>query len=85
MVCSSNRDETRYEDPDRFDVRRNPEHQAFGAGGRHTRLGLALARLELKIMLEETLKRFPGIQLAGTPVPVESLVETSSRRSPYRR
>ena len=30
---SSNRDETRYEDPDRFDVRRNPEHQAFGAGG----------------------------------------------------
>ena len=30
---SSNRDETRYEDPDRFDVLRNPEHQAFGAGG----------------------------------------------------
>ncbi len=27
---SSNRDETRYEDPDRFDVTRNPEHQAFG-------------------------------------------------------
>ena len=36
---SSNRDETRYEDPDRFDVRRNPEHQAFGAGGRHFCLG----------------------------------------------
>ena len=32
---SSNRDEDVYEDPDRFDVRRNPEHQAFGAGGRH--------------------------------------------------
>ena len=32
---SSNRDESRYEDPNRFDVRRNPEHQAFGAGGRH--------------------------------------------------
>src|SRR6185437_10471851 len=32
---SSGRDETRYEDPDRFDVTRNPEHQAFGAGGRH--------------------------------------------------
>ena len=30
---SSNRDETRYEDPDRFDLRRNAEHQAFGAGG----------------------------------------------------
>ncbi|HXR31041.1 MAG TPA: cytochrome P450, partial [Solirubrobacterales bacterium] len=36
---SSNRDETRYEDPDRFDVTRNPEHQAFGAGGRHFCLG----------------------------------------------
>jgi cytochrome P450 len=63
--ASSNRDETRYEDPDRFDVRRNPEHQAFGAGGRHFCLGTALARLELKIMLEETLKRYPRMQLAG--------------------
>ena len=52
---SSNRDETRYEDPDRFDVRRNPEHQAFGAGGRHFCLGTALARLELRILFEETL------------------------------
>ena len=42
---SSNRDGSRYEDPDRFDLRRNPEHQAFGAGGRHFCLGTALARL----------------------------------------
>jgi cytochrome P450 len=69
---SSNRDETRFEDPDRFDVRRQAEHQAFGAGGRHFCLGTALARLELKIMLEETLKRYPDITLAGKPVYVES-------------
>jgi cholest-4-en-3-one 26-monooxygenase len=81
---SSNRDETRYEDPDRFDVRRNPEHQAFGAGGRHTCLGLALARLELKVMLEETLKRFPKIELAGTPVPVESLLINQLKTLPVR-
>ena len=81
---SSNRDETRYEDPDRFDVRRNPEHQAFGAGGRHTCLGLALARLELRIMLEETLKRFPGIELAGTPVAVESLFINQLKTLPVR-
>jgi cytochrome P450 len=69
---SSNRDESRYEDPDRFDVRRNPEHQAFGAGGRHFCLGTALARLELKVMLEETLRRYPAIELAGRPMFVES-------------
>ena len=69
---SSNRDETRYEDPDRFDVTRNPEHQAFGAGGRHFCLGAALARLELRILFEETLKRYPGIELAGAPQYAES-------------
>jgi len=70
---SSNRDGSRYEDPERFDLRRNPEHQAFGAGGRHFCLGTALARLELKILLEETLRRYPNIKLAGQPVYVESL------------
>jgi cholest-4-en-3-one 26-monooxygenase len=64
---SSNRDESRYEDPDRFDVERNPEHQAFGAGGRHFCLGTALARLELNVLFEETLKRYPEIELAGEP------------------
>src|SRR5919201_426577 len=67
---SSNRDESRYEDPDRFDVTRNPEHQAFGAGGRHFCLGAALARLELRVLLEETLARFPAMKLAGEPQPV---------------
>jgi cholest-4-en-3-one 26-monooxygenase len=70
--ASSNRDETRYEDPDRFDVLRNADHQAFGAGGRHFCLGAALARLELKILLEETLSRYPEMELAGKPVFMES-------------
>jgi cholest-4-en-3-one 26-monooxygenase len=69
---SSNRDETRYEDPERFDVLRNPEHQAFGAGGRHFCLGTALARLELQILLRETLARYPSMEPAGTPTVVES-------------
>jgi cytochrome P450 len=69
---SSNRDESRYSDPDRFDVTRNPEHQAFGAGGRHFCLGTALARLELRIMFEETLARFPQMTFAGAPAFVES-------------
>jgi cholest-4-en-3-one 26-monooxygenase len=69
---SSGRDETRYEDPDRFDVTRNPEHQAFGAGGRHFCLGTALARLELRIMFEETLARYPEMSISGRPTFVES-------------
>ncbi|HEX3693709.1 MAG TPA: cytochrome P450 [Solirubrobacteraceae bacterium] len=69
---SSNRDESRYEDPDRFDLRRDAEHQAFGAGGRHFCLGTALARLELKVLFEETLARFPAVQIAGRPLMVES-------------
>ena len=69
---SSNRDETRYQDPDHFDVRRHPEHQAFGAGGRHFCLGAALARLELDVMFSETLRRYPEMSPAGEPTWVES-------------
>ena len=81
---SSNRDESRYEDPDRFDVRRNPEHQAFGAGGRHFCLGTALARLELQILFEETLARFPAMELAGTPTVVESPFLNQLKTLPVR-
>ncbi len=79
---SSNRDEDRYEDPEFFDVHRNPEHQAFGAGGRHFCLGAALARLELKILFEETLKRFPGMTLAGDPDPALSPFLNQLKRLP---
>ncbi len=65
---SSNRDETVIDDPDRFDILREPKnHQAFGAGGRHFCLGAALARLELRVLFEETLSRFPDIHLDGEP------------------
>jgi cholest-4-en-3-one 26-monooxygenase len=81
---SSNRDETRYEDPDRFDVRRNPEHQAFGAGGRHFCLGTALARLELQVLMEETLARYPAMEPAGTAARVESPFLNQLKTFPVR-
>jgi cholest-4-en-3-one 26-monooxygenase len=81
---SSNRDETRYEDPDRFDVTRNPDHQAFGAGGRHFCLGTALARLELNILFEETLKRFPAMEPAGRSVMAESAFLNQLKTLPVR-
>jgi len=82
--ASSNRDETRYEDPDRFDVLRNPEHQAFGAGGRHFCLGTALARLELKILFEETLARYPNMSIAGRPKYTESAFLNQLKTLPVR-
>ena len=81
---ASNRDETLYPDPDRFNVKRNPEHQAFGAGGRHFCLGTALARLELDVLLEETLKRFPEMELAGAPAYVESPFVYQLKTMPVR-
>ncbi len=81
---SSNRDETRYEDADHFDIKRKAEHQAFGAGGRHFCLGTALARLELRVMIEETLRRYPKIELAGRPAAVESLFINQLKTLPVR-
>jgi cholest-4-en-3-one 26-monooxygenase len=69
---SSNRDGTRYEDADRFELRRKAEHQAFGAGGRHFCLGTALARLELKVLMGDTLARYPRIAIDGQPEFVRS-------------
>jgi cholest-4-en-3-one 26-monooxygenase len=81
---ASNRDETRFEDPERFDVERNPDHQGFGAGGRHFCLGAALARLELKVMLEEILARYPSLEITGKPVYVESPFINQLKTLPVR-
>ena len=81
---SSNRDESRYADADRFDVRRNSEHQAFGAGGRHFCLGTALARLELRVLFEETLARYPSMELAGDPTWVLSTFVNQLKTLPVR-
>jgi cholest-4-en-3-one 26-monooxygenase len=81
---SSNRDASRFEDPDRFDVHRNAEHQAFGAGGRHFCLGTALARLELEVLFEETLARYPAMELEGEPLYAESPFINQLKTLPVR-
>ena len=81
---SSGRDASRYENPDHFDVRRNPDHQAFGAGGRHFCLGTALARLELRVLFEETLARYPNMQPAGEPTWVLSTFVNQLKTLPVR-
>ena len=81
---SGNRDEDVYDDPQRLDVTRAPDHQAFGAGGRHFCLGSALARLEIKTLLTETLRRFPDIELAGEPTRVRSMFLNQLKTLPVR-
>jgi cytochrome P450 len=64
--CSASRDEAVFADPQRFDIARNArEHCAFGGGGRHFCLGAGLARLELRVILEELLTRAPALERAG--------------------
>jgi cholest-4-en-3-one 26-monooxygenase len=62
---SANRDEDVFPAGDQFDVGRTPnEHLAFGAG-QHFCLGSNLARLEIRVIFEELLRRLPDIELAG--------------------
>ncbi len=72
LVGSANRDERRWTDPDRFDVRRDEgAHLTFGFGT-HFCLGAALARLEGRIALDEVLNRFPDWEVDETNIEMAS-------------
>lgn len=64
-VGSANRDETRFDDPDRFDIHRKnvSDHVAFGFG-EHFCLGSNLARLEARSAVSILLDRLPNLRLA---------------------
>ena len=64
IIGSANHDETRFEDPGRFDIgRQSNRHVAFGFGP-HFCLGAPLARLEAKVALQTFLRRYTDFQLA---------------------
>jgi len=67
LFASANHDETRFPDPDRFDITRSTRgHLAFGYGT-HFCLGAPLARLESVVVLQEMLARYCSIQHADQP------------------
>jgi cytochrome P450 family 142 subfamily A polypeptide 1 len=70
LYPAANRDETVFEHPHRFDVAREPNpHVAFGGYGSHFCLGASLARLELRVMFEELVRRWPNLELASDEPP----------------
>lgn len=69
LYPSANRDESVFADPFTFDVGRTPnEHVAFGFGP-HFCLGASLARLEIRVVLEELLDRLPDLSLVEPTEP----------------
>jgi cytochrome P450 len=81
---SANRDEAVFERADVFDVRRKPnDHVAFG-DGQHFCLGAWLARLELRVMFEELLRRFPRIEQTGPALRIRSYFLSGLTSMPVR-
>jgi cytochrome P450 len=84
---ASNRDESVFPNPHKFDITREglDQHQAFGGRGKHFCLGANLARLELKLWIQRTLERFGDLVLDGEPTRVRALFLNQYNSIPVRR
>jgi cytochrome P450 family 142 subfamily A polypeptide 1 len=90
LYPSANRDESAFEDPDTFRVERNPHHLGFGIGN-HFCMGANLARMEMRVVFQELLRRLPDMEYAdGGPLLkpsalVRTCAEMKVRFTPERR
>ena len=83
--ASGNRDEDVFENPYKIDVtRKNVDHMTFGKGSPHLCLGNNLARLEIRLLLEELLPRIDSIELAGDVKRVRSNFVNGVKKLPVR-
>ncbi len=83
--AAGNFDEEKFADPYRMDVAREPNrHLTFGLGGPHFCLGAHLAKLEVKIWLEEMIPYLQRIELAGSPTRLRSNFFNGIKRLPVR-
>jgi len=79
-VGAANRDESRYPDPDRFDISRDPkQHMTFGFGP-HMCIGMHLARMETRVAITRLLERLPNLRL--DPAHEPPYVQGAAMRSP---
>ncbi len=73
FYLAGNRDPELFDDPMRFDVRRDPNHHCgFGGPGPHFCLGAHLARREILVMYRELFRRLPDIHASGEPALLQS-------------
>ena len=81
---AANRDPAVFSDPETFDITRRPNpHLAFGTGT-HFCMGSHMARLEMRVTLEELLKHFPNLRLLGPPERLHSNFISGIKRMPIR-
>jgi cytochrome P450 len=74
LYGAANRDPRVFDDPERFDVLRDPNpHVGFGGPGPHFCLGAHLARREVGVAFRQLLTRLPDIEAVGEPVPLDSM------------
>jgi cytochrome P450 len=86
MLCyaSGNRDESVFEEPDRFRADRKPNKQLSFGYGAHLCLGQHLAKMEMRILYEELLPRLKSVELAGPPRMSEALFVNGLKSLPIR-
>ncbi len=82
---SADYDERQFPDPFRFDIHRTPnDHVAFGRMSPHLCLGAQLARMEIKVLLEELLPRVTSVELDGPTERLRSNFICGIKRLPIR-
>ena len=83
--AAANRDPDHYRDPHRLDLARDPaDHLTFGRGGPHFCLGAHMAKLELRIYVEEVVARVRRFHVAGEPQRLRSNFSNGLKRFPVR-
>jgi cholest-4-en-3-one 26-monooxygenase len=82
---SANRDDEVFDDPYTFDLRRSPnDHVTFGGGGEHFCLGHNLARMQIRAMVDEIVRRMPDLERTEEPRRMRSDFINGITRAPMR-